>query len=1258
MSLQASDNPLQGRNSWSGNSSGYITTTVQLPASALDQSVALRWRLGSDSSVSSVGWRIDTISLEAVATSDFGDAPASYPVTLAQDGARHTIGALYLGASVSAENDGVPSATANSDASDNGVSIVNTLAPGVDETVTVVASQAGGILNAWIDWNRDGDWSDAGEKVFSDVALSAGSNTLTLNVPSTQTLGNVFGRFRVSSVAGLSVTGPAIDGEVEDYAFLVADRSWTPLGPFGATNGQVEGIANRPVTGAINAILAHPTNADIVYVGAVNGGVWKTTNATAAQPNWTPLTDTAGSQSIGSLAFDRSDTTYNTIYAGIGKYSSYAQLGNKRIGLLKSVDGGQSWQLVNGNGILNGKNISGIVANGNNIVVSVNVADSFTYSNVGIFRSTNGGASFTQMSVGNGSSTGLPGGVSYDLVADPANANILYTSTVFSPGVGGANGIYKSVNGGLTWSKVSNSTIEALITNNTSNLKIAVGNQNQVYAAIVNAGAFTALFRSPDNGTNWVQMDNPKTNENGVDVGLNPSGGKGPSSGAPESIAGGQGGLHFSMVADPNNANIVYVGGDRQPRTNGDTGGFPNSIGAQDFTGRLFRGDASKPAGTQFVHLTHTANAGGLAGGGTASNSAPHADSRDMVFDAAGNLLEVDDGGVYRRSNPLSNTGDWFSMIGDLQVTEAHDVLWDSLSNVAMTGNQDTGTTFQPSQGATEWQSLSTADGGDVAVDNIVLAGSNQSVRYTSFQNLGAFRRTVWNAAGQLVSTTFPSLSPLNGAPLISPTFRTPIETNRVAGNRVLIQGSNGLYESLNGGSSVSLIGASAGAADIIANALVYGGRKNGVDNPNVVWAGAGSNLYLRSSGGGNVSQVSSPTGSSIRDIATNVNDWENAFIVDNNQVFQTINAGLNWSDITGNLMSLASEIFSVSYVLGPLSGAIVAGTNAGVFATSTLNVGAWLPFSSSLPVVPVLNIEYSQSDDVLVAGTFGRGAWILNEVSSLLEQPASVVGRQVFYNNSTGYGGNAIAPDKVALLPGQSSSFANYTNYVLGLNGLVIDIKDLPSTLTPAQMLDNLQFARWDGIDANGFVSLPSGANPTVQSIVAGAGVGGSTRVFVTFADNSLRNTWVRTTVLANTTTRLPSNDVFYFGNVVADFNVGNTATRLRVNAQDTSMVRNNQSVLPNSVVVTNIYDVNRDGRVDAADTSLVRNNQQVLGIVAPISVALPAIQNALSPRSIVAGQPSNIAVQPLEQPAPHPWSALVNTLNRLNRLSPRLCG
>ncbi len=220
------------------------------------------------------------------------------------------------------------------------------------------------------------------------------------------------------------------------------------------------------------------------------------------------------SQSIGALVFDLADANFNTIYAGVGRYSSFAQIGNSRTGLMRSTDAGLTWQVVDGGGLLRGKNISGIYANGNTVVVSVNVADAFNFPNIGIFRSTNAGATFTQISSGNGAATGLPGGVSYDLVYDPITPATLYTSTVFSDLVGGLNGVYKSTNSGATWARVSTPAMNTLITGNTSNLELAAGRNNEVYAAIINGGAMAGLFRSGNNGTigyRWITPEPMKT---------------------------------------------------------------------------------------------------------------------------------------------------------------------------------------------------------------------------------------------------------------------------------------------------------------------------------------------------------------------------------------------------------------------------------------------------------------------------------------------------------------------------------------------------------------------------------------------------------------------------------------------------------------------------------------------------------------------------------------------------------------------------
>ena len=163
---------------------------------------------------------------------DFGDAPTSYPVTLGDDGARHILSGLFFGADVDAEIDGQPSSAADADGEDEDgmIMIADAVAVAGVETVAswLVEASGSGKLDAWIDFNGDGDWNDAGEKVHSSIELMAGSNLLGFTVPAGASPGVTFARLRISSVGGLDPTGLAPDGEVEDHPLLILDGSSAP----------------------------------------------------------------------------------------------------------------------------------------------------------------------------------------------------------------------------------------------------------------------------------------------------------------------------------------------------------------------------------------------------------------------------------------------------------------------------------------------------------------------------------------------------------------------------------------------------------------------------------------------------------------------------------------------------------------------------------------------------------------------------------------------------------------------------------------------------------------------------------------------------------------------------------------------------------------------------------------------------------------------------------------------------------------------
>jgi len=155
---------------------------------------------------------------------DWGDAPDPYPTLQVDDGARHVIDPpdFFLGAGVDGERDGQPHAEAFGDDSDgwdddDGVVFTTALQSGNTAGVDVTASLGGGYLNAWIDFTGDGDWGDAGEQIFTDQLLAAGVNSLTFMVPPGSPGGYTYARFRLSFAQGLTFTGHADDGEVEDH---------------------------------------------------------------------------------------------------------------------------------------------------------------------------------------------------------------------------------------------------------------------------------------------------------------------------------------------------------------------------------------------------------------------------------------------------------------------------------------------------------------------------------------------------------------------------------------------------------------------------------------------------------------------------------------------------------------------------------------------------------------------------------------------------------------------------------------------------------------------------------------------------------------------------------------------------------------------------------------------------------------------------------------------------------------------------------
>ncbi len=213
-------------------STGDTELTFTAPSNAVPGNTFARFRLTS-TSVSNplpigeqADGEVEDHQITIVPLLDYGDAPDTYGTKLASNGARHILSGVFLGSTRDADSDGQPGIDADGDDNngtddEDGVTIP-ALTRGGSAQITVVASAAG-FLNAYFDWNADGDFADSGETVFSGTALSAGSNSLTVNVPSNAVIGTYYARFRVTDAANTDgPTGQEPSGEVEDYKINVA----------------------------------------------------------------------------------------------------------------------------------------------------------------------------------------------------------------------------------------------------------------------------------------------------------------------------------------------------------------------------------------------------------------------------------------------------------------------------------------------------------------------------------------------------------------------------------------------------------------------------------------------------------------------------------------------------------------------------------------------------------------------------------------------------------------------------------------------------------------------------------------------------------------------------------------------------------------------------------------------------------------------------------------------------------------------------
>ncbi len=248
-----------------------------------------------------------------------------------------------------------------------------------------------------------------------------------------------------------------------------------------------------------------------------------------------------------------------------------------------------------------------------------------------------------------------------------------------------------------------------------------------------------------------------------------------------------------------------------------------------------------------------------------------------------------------------------------------------------------------------------------------------------------------------------------------------------------------------------------------------------------------------------------------------------------------------------------------------------------GTYAQIAQLTGTATAFADSNLTAGVLYFYKIRATDVAGASSF------TTELSVTPPRP-TVAGRFVYYNGSAfddENDANSIAVDRQVLLPGGTATAANYSSYSKGINGVMVDLTNLDTTLNA----NDFDFRIGNNSDPSTWQAAPE---PQFVNTFTGAGTGGSTRVEIVWSDGAIANQWLQLTVKADGATQLAAPDVFYFGNAIGES--GNSANDANVNSSDILGARGHASAGP--VSITNAWDYNRDRVVDGLDVTIAQQH------------------------------------------------------------------
>jgi photosystem II stability/assembly factor-like uncharacterized protein len=703
------------------------------------------------------------------------------------------------------------------------------------------------------------------------------------------------------------------------------------------------------LSGRIADIAVHPDNDNVWYVAVGSGGVWKTENSGTT---WSPIFDDQASYSTGCITIDPNDPA--RIWVGSGE-----NVGGRHVGygdgVYLSPDSGATWKNM---GLKNSEHISKIVVHPNNSDVVWVASQGPLWKKGGergVYKTTNGGKNWKRV-LGNSEWTGAT-----DLMIDPNDPQILYAATwdrhrtvAAYMGGGPGSGIHRSTDGGETWEKLSN----GLPKSNMGKIGLALSPQksNVVYAAIELDRTQGGVYRSEDGGSSWSKMS--------------------------DTVSGGTGPHYYQeLYASPHKFDRLYL------------------MNVRVLT--------SEDGGKSFTQL---------------KEEKKHSDNHALIFkkDDPNYLMIGTDAGIYESFDLAQN----WRYIKNLPLTQFYKVAVNNAEpfyNI-FGGTQDNGSVGGPS--ATDeregiankhWYKTLFADGHQSATDPV-----HNDIIYAETQQGGLHRIDLTSGEPVMIQPQAQEGDPYERFNWDAPILVSPHNPARLyfASYRVWKSESRGDdWEPISG--------------DLTRNEerieLPIMGRQQSWDNPwdvgamsnynsitslsespvkeGVLFAGTDDGHIQISQNGGQqwnqipVTKLGLPNRSFVNDIKADLFDSNTVYVVlDNHKegdfnpyIYKSTDLGVSWKSISSNLpkRTLVWRIVQ-DHVNKNL---LFAATEFGVYVS--LNAGtAWQKLPGT-PTLPFRDLTIQKRENDLVAASFGRGFYVLDDYSALREMTADNLKRK-----------------------------------------------------------------------------------------------------------------------------------------------------------------------------------------------------------------------------------------------------------------------